>query len=80
MGSCAPLCRIAGKGSVSYRREDADTPQAEDVLYRVEDIATRSGLIQKEQLFSPEQSIEIDLCCAIPWMRTSLSLRIRRKK
>ena len=64
MGSYAPLCRIAGKDSVSYRREDADTSQAEDVLYRVEDIATRSGLIQKEQLFSPEQSIEIDLCCA----------------
>ena len=60
----APLCRITGRGSVFYRREDVDTPQAEDVLYRVEDIATRSGLIQKEQLFSPEQSIEIDLCCA----------------
>ena len=28
----APLCRITGKGSVFYRREDADTPQAEDVL------------------------------------------------
>ena len=26
----APLCRITGKGSVFYRREDADTPQAED--------------------------------------------------
>ena len=60
----APLCRISGKGSVFYRREDADTSRAEDVLYRVEDIATRSGLIQKEQLFSPEQLIEIDLCCA----------------
>ena len=23
-----PLCRITGKGSVFYRREDADTPQA----------------------------------------------------
>lgn len=137
----APLCRITGKGSVFYRREDADTPQAEDVLYRVEDIvaktleymtametapqlkasgldedyriladfggtvlagtpskygvqfvtwdwdydrtgvvhghyfmenydaakqdfATRSGLIQKEQLFSPEQLTEIFRCCA----------------
>mgnify|MGYP000826391985 CR=1 FL=1 len=135
------LCRISGKGSVFYRREDADTPQAEDALFRVEDIAaktleymtametapqlkasgldgdyrilsdfggtvlagtpskygvqfvtwdwdydrtgvshghyfmenyvgakqdfaTRSGLIQKEQLFSPEQLVEIYLCCA----------------
>ena len=38
----APLCRITGKGSVFYRREDADTPQAEDALYRVEDIATQT--------------------------------------
>ena len=30
-----PLCRITGKGSVFYRREDADTPQAEAALYRV---------------------------------------------
>ena len=136
----APLCRITGKGSVFYRREDADTPQAEDALYRVEDIAaktleymtameaasqlkasgldgdyriladfggtvlagspskygvqfvtwdwdydrtgvvhghyfmenydaakqdfaTRSGLIQREQLFSPEQLTEIYRCC-----------------
>lgn len=135
------LCRITGKGSVFYRREDADTPQAEDALYRVEDIAaktleymaametapqlkasgldgdyriladfgatvlagtpskygvqfvtwdwdydrtgvvhghyfmenydaakqdfaTRSGLIPKEQLFSPEQLTEIFRCCA----------------
>ncbi len=137
----APLCRIIGKGSVFYRREDADTPQAEDALFRVEDIATqtmeymtametapqlkasglegdyriladfngtvlagmhskhgvqfvtwdwdydrtglshgyyfmenydgakqdfaiRSGLIHKEQLFSPEQMTEIYRCCA----------------
>ena len=33
------LCRITGKGSVFYRREDADTPQAEDALFRVIDIA-----------------------------------------
>ena len=33
------LCRITGKGSVFYRREDVDTPQAEDALYCVEDIA-----------------------------------------
>ena len=135
------LCRITGKGSVFYRREDVDTPQAEDALYRVEDIAaktleymtameaaaqlkasgldgdyriladfggtvlagtpskhgvqfvtwnwdydrtgvvhghyfmedydaakqdfaTRSGLIQTEQLFSPEQLTEIYRCCA----------------
>ena len=140
-GTVHPLCRITGKGSVFYRREDADTPQAEDALYRVEDIAaktleymtameaapqlkasgldgdyriladfggtvlagspskygvqfvtwdwdydrtgvvhghyfmenydgakqdfaTRSGLIQKEQVFSPEQLTEIFRCCA----------------
>ena len=38
----APLCRITGKGSVYYRREDTDTPQAEDALYRVEDIAAKT--------------------------------------
>ena len=37
-----PLCRITGKGSVFYRREDADTPHAEDALYRVEDIAVKT--------------------------------------
>ena len=137
----APLCRITGRGSVFYRREDVDTPQAEDALYRVEDIAAktleymtameaapqlkasgldgdyriladfggtvlagtpskygvqfvtwdwdydrtgvshghyfmedydgakqdfaaRSGLVRKEQLFSPEQMTEIYRCCA----------------
>ncbi len=136
-----PLCRITGKGSVFYRRQDVDTPQAEDALYRVEDIAAktleymtameaapqlkasglegdyriladfggtvlagtpskhgvqfvtwdwnydrtglshghyfmegydeakqdfaiRSGLVHKEQLFSPEQMTEIYRCCA----------------
>ena len=34
--------RITGKGSVFYRREDADTPQAEAALYRVEDIAAKT--------------------------------------
>ena len=38
----APLCRITGKGSVFYRRENADMPQAEDALYRVEDIAAKT--------------------------------------
>ena len=38
----APLCRITGKGSVFYRREDADTPQAEDALFRVEYIAAKT--------------------------------------
>lgn len=38
----APLCRITGKGSVFYRREDADTPQAENALYRVEDITAKT--------------------------------------
>ena len=39
----APLCRITGKGSVFYRREDVDTPLAEDALLRVEDIAARTA-------------------------------------
>ena len=38
----APLCRITGKGSVLYHWEDADTPQAEDALFRVEDIAAKT--------------------------------------
>ena len=38
----APLCRITGKGSVFYRREDADTRQAEDALFRVEYIAAKT--------------------------------------
>ena len=38
----APLCRITGKGSVYYRREDTDTPQAEDALFRIEDIAAKT--------------------------------------
>ena len=136
-----PLCRITGKGSVLYCREDMNTPLAEDALLQVEDIAartleymtvmetapqlkasgldgdyriladfngtvlagshsrygvqfitwdwdcgrtgvthghyfmenydgakqdfaTRSGLIHKEQLFSPEQMTEIYRCCA----------------
>ena len=37
-----PLCRITGKGSVFYRREDVNTPLAEDALLRVEDIATQT--------------------------------------
>ena len=36
------LCRITGKGSVYYRREDTDTPQAEDALFRIEDIAAKT--------------------------------------
>lgn len=136
-----PLCRITGKGSVFYRREDVSTPQAEEALVRAEDIAAqtleymtametapqlkasglegdyriladfngtvlagthskhggqfvtwdwnydrtglshghyfmegydeakqdfaiRSGLVHKEQLFSPEQMTEIYRCCA----------------
>ena len=38
----APLCRITGKGSVYYRREDTDTPQAEDAPFRIEDIAAKT--------------------------------------
>ena len=37
-----PLCRITGKGSVFYRREDVSTPQAEEALIRAEDIAARA--------------------------------------
>ena len=136
-----PLCRITGKGSVFYRREDVGTPQTEEALRQAEDIATqtmeymtameaapqlkasglegdyriladfngtvlagmhskhgvqfvtwdwdydrtgvshghyfmenydeakqdfatRSGLVRKEQLFSPEQMTEIYRCCA----------------
>ena len=136
-----PLCRITGKGSVFYRREDVSTPLVEEALIRAEDItartmeymtametapqlkasglegdyriladfngtvlagthskhgvqfvtwdwnydrtglshghyfmegydeakqdfAIRSGLIRKEQLFSPEQMTEIYRCCA----------------
>ena len=136
-----PLCRITGKGSVFYRREDVGTPQTEEALrqagdiatqtmeymtameaapqlkasglegdYRIladfngtvlagmhskhgvqfvtwdwdydrtgvshghyfmenydeakQDFATRSGLVRKEQLFSPEQMTEIYRCCA----------------
>ena len=36
------LCRISGKGSVYYRREDTDTPQAEDALFRIENIAAKT--------------------------------------
>ena len=36
------LCRITGKGSVYYCREDTDTPQAEDALFRIEDIAAKT--------------------------------------
>ena len=36
------LCRITGRGSVYYRREDTDTPQAEDALFRIEDIAAKT--------------------------------------
>ena len=50
----APLCRITGKGSVFYRREDADTPQAEDALYRVEDID--AGVYDRYGIRSAAQS------------------------
>ena len=38
----AQLCRITGKGSVFYRREDASTSQAGEALIRAEDIAART--------------------------------------
>ena len=37
-----PLCRITGKGSVFYRREDVSTPQAKEALIRAEDITVRT--------------------------------------
>ena len=37
-----PLCRITGKGSVFYRREDVGTPQAEEALIRAEDIVAQT--------------------------------------
>ena len=50
----APLCRITGKGSVFYRREDADTSQAEDALYRVEDIAAKTLEYLTAMEFAPQ--------------------------
>ena len=38
----APLCRITGKGSVFYRREDVNIPQAGDALLCIEGIAART--------------------------------------
>ena len=38
----APLCRITGKGSVFYRREDVNMPQAGDALLCIEGIAART--------------------------------------
>lgn len=38
----APLCRITNKGSVFYRQEDANTPQAGDALLCIEGIAART--------------------------------------
>ena len=48
----APLCRITGKGSVFYRREDADTPQAEDALFRREN----AGVYDRYESRSAAQS------------------------
>ena len=88
-----PLCRITGKGSVFYRREDVGTVLAgthskrgvqfvtwdrdydrtgvahghyfmENYDDAKQDFAIRSGLVHKEQLFSPEQMTEIYRCCA----------------
>ena len=50
----APLCRITGKGSVFYRREDADTSQAEDALYRVEDIDAKTLEYLTAMEFAPQ--------------------------
>ena len=50
----APLCRITGKGSVFYRREDADTPQAEDALFRIEDIAAKTLEYMTAMEYAPQ--------------------------
>ena len=52
----APLCRITGKGSVFYRREDVDTPLAEDALLRVEDIAART----MEYMTAMENALQLE--------------------
>ena len=41
----APLCRITGKGSVFYRREDADTPQ-EHRDDHADDHVLRAGVLR----------------------------------
>ena len=48
------LCRISGKGSVFYRREDVDTPQAEAALYRVEDIAAKTLEYMTAMEYAPQ--------------------------
>ena len=48
------LCRITGKGSVFYRREDADTPQAEDALFRIEDIAAKTLEYMTAMEYAPQ--------------------------
>ena len=53
-----PLCRITGKGSVFYRREDVGTPQTEEVAPRDEDIAARTleYMTAMETALQPEAS------------------------
>ena len=41
----APLCRITGKGSVFYRREDVDTPQAYSSRTQTETVRVRGGAL-----------------------------------
>ena len=48
-----PLCRITGKGSVFYRREDVGTPQAEEALRQAEDIAARTREYTEGRLAQP---------------------------
>ena len=40
-----PLCRITGKGSVFYRREDVDTPQAYSSRTQTETVRVRGGAL-----------------------------------
>ena len=48
------LCRISGKGSVYYRREDTDTPQAEDAMFRIEDIAAKTLEYMTAMEYAPQ--------------------------
>ena len=67
-----PLCRITGKGSVFYRREDADTPQAEDALFRVEDIAAKTLEYSLNQLPRSELIMAADEISAMATCRAEL--------
>ena len=53
-----PLCRITGKGSVFYRREDVSTSQAEEALIRAEDITVRTLEYRDPQPQAQERAVK----------------------